>query len=142
MNLTEKQEDRFWSRIHADGICWEWQGNKNTQGRGQFYANGRQHQAHRVAYEILVGPVPDGLELDHLCRNPICANPDHLEPVTHRENILRGYNPAAANARKTHCKRGHPFDEVNTYHRRDGNRDCRQCIRDANRRHKARKAAA
>lgn len=81
--------------------------------------------AYRFAYEFLVGPIPDGLELDHLCRVRLCVNPAHLEPVTHAENNKR------AGVAKTHCKWGHPYNEANTYRRRDrpGNRQCRVCAR-------------
>ena len=85
--------------------------------------------AHRVVYEILVGPIPVGLELDHLCRNRACVNPDHLEPVTTRTNLLRGYSPWACRARQTHCKRGHEFTPENTYGTGDGRRYCRTCRR-------------
>ena len=80
----------------------------------------------RVAYEMVVGPIPDGLQIDHLCRVRNCVNPDHLEPVTPRENTMRGYSIQAQNARKTHCIHGHPF-EGNTYARPDGNRECAVC---------------
>lgn len=81
--------------------------------------------AHRVAYEEIMGPVPEGLELDHLCRTRSCVNPSHLEPVTHRENMNRG---DVATRRKTHCPKGHPYDEENTgiY---NGYRNCRACAR-------------
>jgi len=107
----------FWERVDKsagpDG-CWEWDGRKNIGGYGMVHWKGKRPVVHRVAYELLVGPIPDGLTLDHLCRNPGCCNPAHLEPVTMRENILRGTQIAAQNAAKTHCKRGHPFDEANT----------------------------
>jgi hypothetical protein len=83
---------------------------------------------HRWVYEQLVGPIPAGLVLDHLCRNPACVRPMHLEPVTQQENILRGQGLAAANAVKTECSRGHPYTEANTYRRPDGYRDCRECV--------------
>jgi len=84
---------------------------------------------HRIAYEFALGPIPDGLTLDHLCRNTICCNPAHLEPVTLRVNTLRGTSPIADNARKTHCKNGHPFDEANTYNppKQPTHRHCRIC---------------
>lgn len=128
MTLSTHQRERLFSLIDASGDCWEWTGRTNHVNRGVFYANGKTHQAHRIVWETLVGPVPDGLELDHLCRHTVCVNPDHLEPVTHRENMLRGFNPSADNAKKTHCKRGHPFDEKNTYVRPNGHRTCRRCL--------------
>jgi hypothetical protein len=95
-------------------------------------------RAYRITYETLVGPVPNGLELDHLCRVRACVNPGHLEPVTHRVNTLRGETVAARNARATHCPAGHPYDEVNTYADRLGRRSCRECCR---RRHQMKIAA-
>jgi hypothetical protein len=83
--------------------------------------------AHRLAYQLLVGPIPEGLVIDHLCRNPPCQNPAHMECVTHRENTLRGASPHAMNARKTHCKRGHEFTFQNTYVDAKGCRSCLAC---------------
>lgn len=96
-------EDRFWSFVDIDGDCWTWHGALNAYGYGRF----QQGMAHRVSYELSVGAIPEGLVLDHLCRNTVCVNPAHLEPVTIGENVLRGVNPPAVNARKTHCIRGH-----------------------------------
>jgi hypothetical protein len=120
---------RFWEKVETTDTCWLWRGGPKDPGvYGQFTLHGRQELAHRFAYESLVGPIPSRHTLDHLCRNPRCVNPEHLEPVTHRENILRGTSPAAANARKTHCPRGHPYDEENTVMYRGG-RYCRACRR-------------
>lgn len=93
---------------------------------GQF----RQVMAHRVAYEMLVGPIPDGMQLDHLCRNRCCVNPEHLEPVTCRENLMRGTGHAARNAAKTHCPQGHPYDDENTGFNKSGGRYCKTCNRE------------
>ena len=113
--------------VNDDG-CWIWTGSRNALGYGRvhFGASGRLKFAHRLAYELLVGPIPDGLVLDHLCRQPSCINPAHLEPVTDRVNILRGEGFAARAARQTHCPSGHPYDDENTYRWR-GVRYCRAC---------------
>lgn len=123
--------ERFWSKVDRRGHdeCWEWMAAKVPMGYGQLRIPGGHLYAHRVAYEELVGPIPDGLSLDHLCRNTSCVNPAHLEPVTHRENCLRGVGFSAKNALKTHCKRGHEFSEENTRAYR-GRRLCRACDRE------------
>ncbi len=113
--------ERFWEKVHRTDTCWNWTAYKNTKGYGRFAVEAsRQVLAHRLAWEWENGPVPDGLELDHLCRNRACVNPDHLEPVTHTENVRRS---AAA---RTHCRNGHPFDEGNTA-LSQGHRRCRTC---------------
>jgi|GEM_PF-1714746 len=125
--------ERFWAKVDRRGPdeCWPWTSTRNDQGYGMFSLPGHQHiYAHRFAYELLVGPIPEGLTLDHLCRVRHCVNPAHLEPVTNRENSLRGESQAAQQARQTHCLRGHPFDEANTYRRPDNDaRQCRACSR-------------
>jgi len=122
------------------GSCWLWTAS-TVYGYGQFKPVSRQrpHRAHRWAYEYLIGPVPVGLELDHLCRVRRCVRPSHLEPVTTRENLLRGETITARNAAVTSCPAGHPYDEKNTYRwPRTGVRHCRAC--DAAR-HRDRRAA-
>lgn len=126
--------DRFLAKIRdSEGGCWEWTGHVKSNGYGQVRVSGRKFNAHRFAYEALRGPIPDGLVIDHLCRRRNCVNPDHLEPVTTRTNVLRGEGPAARNARRTHCMQGHRFDAVNTYVRPDGSRTCRSCNNARNR---------
>lgn len=102
--------ERFFSRtdVTVDG-CWTWTGSIAGNGYGGIRVAGVWTRAHRVAYEMFVGPIPPGLVIDHLCRNRRCVRPDHLEPVTFRENILRGSAPSAVHARKTECPRGHPY---------------------------------
>ena len=112
----------------GDSSCWNWNGAKDWGGYGQFRGRKRMTTAHRWSYQTYVGPIPDGLVIDHLCRNPSCVNPKHLEAVTHRENTLRGVGPAAKNARKTHCKHGHEFNKENIYIQ-SGHRSCRECGR-------------
>lgn len=132
---TYPLEDRLWPKIDTSGDCWEWLAS-TVAGYGQIRigktedGRTRTGKAYRVVYELLVGPVPPGLELDHLCRNKLCCNPDHLEPVTHAENIRRGQAPAGKSARSTHCKRGHAFTASNTlYYAPRNERICRTCSR-------------
>lgn len=113
--------------------CVYWTGPLNRDG----YGNCSGLSAHKVVYESLVGPVPAGLELDHLCRVRACVNPAHMEPVTHAENMRR-----SAPAQKRACANGHLYDAANTYIRTNGGRDCRACGRDRVRRYLARKAQA
>lgn len=130
--------DRFLEKVQPnENGCIEWTGGLNGVGYGQFYAGGRtspgetgKTYAHRWAYEYYLGPIPDGMHLDHLCRNTKCVNPQHLEPVTCRENLLRGVGPSAVHAQKTHCPEGHPYAGNNLYvHPRKGYRVCRACGR-------------
>jgi hypothetical protein len=108
--------------------CWLWTGAVHPLGYGGFYFRGKRWPAYRVSYTLLRGEIPAGLQLDHLCRTPACVNPDHLEPVTQGENQRRGVGFSGKNARKTHCPKGHPYDENNTLrHRTTGARKCRQC---------------
>ena len=115
-------------------VCWMWLGAKSRNGYpGVFWTGHRPPgyvKAHRFAYCAAKGPIPDGLTLDHLCRVRCCVNPAHLEAVDNRTNILRGTAPSAVLAVRTHCGRGHLFDEANTYHRKDGGgRGCKVCRR-------------
>jgi hypothetical protein len=123
--MVKDSETRFWAKVKRGRDCWRWIGGKNGRGYGVFWESGKLVLAHRWAYEHKVGPIPEGLTLDHLCRNRDCVRPEHLEPVTFAENVARGER-----ATKTHCHRGHPFDKINTYYRKDGNgRECRACHR-------------
>ena len=135
---------RFWSHVNFDGPlwqdtpCWLWTdqltvGRKGGYGRFYWTPSKKRRMAHRIAYEFVQGPIPPGLSLDHLCRVRMCVNPKHLEPTPIKVNILRGICPSARNARKTHCKRGHPFDRANTYTPPKGGRQCRICIRNMER---------
>jgi hypothetical protein len=121
--------DRFWMRVRKTATCWEWTGHISADGYGRYRLGGRFLQAHRIAYELIVAPIPSGLTLDHLCRNRRCVNPDHMDPVTHRVNILRGISPSAFNSTRTHCIHGHPFDQANTAISKRGYRICRECGR-------------
>jgi hypothetical protein len=121
--------ERFMAKVEFTDTCWEWTARRDVLGYGQLLWNQRAGRAHRVAYEYFVGPIPDGLELDHLCRNPPCVNPDHLEAVTHRENVLRGESPSARHARKTHCPQGHDYTATRTGATK-GKRYCQTCRRE------------
>ena len=132
-------EERFWSKVDKNGPngCWEWTAAK-SKGYGHVRCDGRWQAAYRVAYELLVGPIPEGLHVDHLCRNPACVNPSHLEPVTLAENTRRGFSPPALAARQELCVNGHPFDRVD----RRGQRVCSVCSRSRIMRHHARNRRA
>jgi hypothetical protein len=119
---TRSVEARFWEKVDKSGDCWIWTGVLNHGYGGFAPIHGLLVLTHRFAYELLIGPIPEGLQLDHLCRVRSCVNPAHLEPVTQKENNRR------AQAIKTHCPSGHPYDEVNTY-LWQGRRKCRECRR-------------
>jgi hypothetical protein len=120
-------ETRFWAKVKrgADDECWLWLGARSGK-YGRFNPSSHTVYVHRWSYEKFVGPIPDGLTIDHLCGTPLCVNPSHLEAVTLAENIRRGLN-----ATKTHCTNGHLFDEENTYIRKEGWRGCRVCRAEA-----------
>lgn len=119
-------EERFWSKVGSrnEGECWPWTDYLTEKGYGYFRSARQYWRAHRWAYTHLVGPIPEGLVIDHLCRVRHCVNPAHMEPVTSRENTRRGIG----HGMKTHCKRGHPYDAANTLIHK-GWRECRTCIR-------------
>ncbi|RIK36052.1 MAG: HNH endonuclease [Chloroflexi bacterium] len=130
---------RFWEKVDIDANgCWLWKGSISPEGYGRLSINNYPVYAHRWSYEHFVGPIPEGLVLDHLCRVRNCVNPYHLEIVTTRENCLRGESIAAQMAHKTHCANGHPWNGNNTHYRPDGSRYCRACGRERERRRKER----
>lgn len=119
-------EERFWAKVNKTDTCWLWTAAQKHNGYGSFTYKGKTFRAHRLSYELLVGPIPAGLVLDHLCRVRHCVNPAHLEVVTMEENKLRGLSVCNINAAKTHCKHGHEFTAENTW--LEGHwRRCRTC---------------
>jgi hypothetical protein len=135
IDTTPWASDAFWAQVDKSGECWLWTGARGGP-YGKFSYGSRtlgtriQIGAHRFAYQNLVGPIPDGLVLDHLCRTPLCVRPDHLEAVTQWENTLRTGNPIAELARKTHCKRDHELSGENlAIDPKTGQRRCRACSR-------------
>jgi hypothetical protein len=137
------ESDRFWSKVNKTDFCWLWTGGCYGKYRkyGSFYVGKgkRSIPAHRWSYQHLVGEIPEGYVIDHLCRNTLCVNPEHLEAITNRENILRGVSSTAMQARQTECKRGHDLSDAHILS--GGRRDCRQCrkLRNARRSKKYRK---
>lgn len=129
--------ERLMKYVRLEGECWIWTGAKDPEGYGRVNFNGHANSelAHRVAYREFVGPIPEGLELDHLCRNPSCINPKHLEPVTKSINAKRGLTGKHLRDNrygrsKSHCPHGHPYDLLNTYFDSKGHRFCRTCHRE------------
>lgn len=131
MTSLPAHEERFWSKVEVVD-CWTW--TAATAGKGYGKYSVKVHNkwtypyAHRYSWELLVGPIPEGMTLDHLCKNRLCVNPDHLEVVTRGENTLRGASPPAKNLLKTHCPKGHEYSEENT-RRTKGGRLCIECKR-------------
>jgi hypothetical protein len=115
------------TKVFNNTPCWEWVGAKGWKYYGTLKINHANQMAHRWAYEYFIGNIPDGHEIDHLCRNRSCVNAMHLEAVTAKENILRGEGACANNARKTHCKCGHEFNLENTRYTKKGTRYCVIC---------------
>lgn len=143
---------RFWSKVDRSGgpdACWPWLGGKTKAGYGVFYlTRGRREYAHRVAYALVVGPIPEGREIDHVCRTPGCVNAAagrettgalHLEPVTHQENVARGEAPSAIVARTGVCSRGHSMNDAIVH--ADGRRECRACRNENKRANRAKRLA-
>jgi hypothetical protein len=135
----ETRRAKFWARVNKTDACWLWTGAISTEGYGRITWDYRNTGAHRVSYQELVGPIPDGLMLDHLCRVRHCVNPAHLEPVTNAENTIRGI---AARPPSEVCRNGHRRTPENTRRDRAGWLDCLDCRKTRRRRMRARKKAA
>jgi hypothetical protein len=122
--------DLFMAKVSIQqNRCWLWTGGKARGGYGKFSSRGKTRLAHRYAYEQFIAAIPPGKQLDHLCRNRACCNPLHLEPVTCKENLMRGNTLQRENAAKTECPKGHAYTEENTYRYPDGRRRCIACRR-------------
>lgn len=126
--------ERFWAKVERTEGCWRWGGAIDNGGYGRYAVRGvKNHLAHRYMYELVVGPIPSGLVIDHLCRNRRCVNPTHLEAVTTHVNNHRSTAPTILRSHATECPKGHPFDEANTgweYPRGQPRRICRACRRE------------
>jgi hypothetical protein len=152
-HLARSWPERFWAKVDREGDygswngtkCWGWTSSRTPGGYSVFHRREAKRiitrMAHVLTYELTVGEIPEGYTIDHLCRNVGCVNPQHLEPVPHGVNLLRGNTVNAKNAAKTHCKQGHEFTAENTYiNPKSGCRQCKACQRDASARwHKAKK---
>ena len=136
--MDEKAKKRFFDKVVVDPEtgCWNWTACRMRNGYGRFKLDGKMHSAHRVCYELIKGKIPEGRELDHTCRNRACVRPDHLEAVTHQENMRRG---VSANRAKTHCPQGHRLSGDNLYVDPVGKRHCRTCRAERDRRYRAKK---
>lgn len=121
-------EQRFWLKVDTSGDCWLWAGTLRPDGYGRFGVDGQDYYAHRWAYQLLIGPIPEGLTLDHLCRVRHCVNPEHLEPVTNAENVRRGEGITARQSRQDRCLRGHLYAQHGAVTKK-GWRQCRACQR-------------
>ena len=124
--MVRSQELKFWSKVEKTESCWNWTAG-SCHGYGYFWFNKKMRRTHRLAYELLKGEIPKEMTLDHLCRNRACVNPEHLEVVTQKENVMRGIGITSQKAKQTHCKREHILSGDNLYITPDNRRQCKQC---------------
>lgn len=137
--MTDQVLERFWDKVEVQpNGCWLWKGTKDKDGYGKFTIKYVTIRSHRFAYEVNKGQIPEGMQIDHLCRNHDCVNPDHMEVVSPRENTLRGDGLAAVNSKKTHCPKGHEYTSNNTYFWK-GERYCKECVRTSSREYQRQK---
>lgn len=131
-------EPRLWAKVEKTETCWLWRGGKDGRGYGIIRAAGRLQKAHRVTYELLVGPIPEGMQIDHLCRVKGCVNPAHMEPVTGLVNTRRAY---VGLVKRSKCPKGHPYtgDNLMNWGQTSGDQRCRTCERERYRRRYVRK---
>lgn len=147
MILTDVEAARFWSKVRKSDGCWLWTAATQSRGYGSVGIDGRVYSAHRIAYLTLVGPIPDGLTINHICGVKRCVRPDHLEAVTYAENNQHAHDTGLAapsplsqtNAAKIACPAGHFYSDANTYTNPKGHRQCRTCKRESDRRGRARR---
>ena len=118
---------KFWSKVEKTDSCWNWKGGVMSSGYGSFNLNKKSVLVHRYSYEILKHMIPKNLVIDHKCKNKLCVNPEHLEVVTQKENVLRGDSFMSTNAKKTHCPQGHEYlgENLKIYNNR---RYCKRCL--------------
>ena len=143
---TIDETARFFSKVNSGGVCWEWEGSQTPDGYGRHWIARKGPMAHRWIWEHLVGPIPDGFEVDHWCQNILCVNPDHLEPVpgvVNRERV-KAVSAKIAQENRTHCKWGHELTEANVTLRSKANnaRQCKLCTRRKNREQYLKRKAA
>jgi hypothetical protein len=129
--MDNATRERFWSKVNKTAGCWLWLGpTRSYRGYGRFQLDSGYHMAHRIAYTLEVGPIPDDYQIDHLCRVRHCVRPDHLEAVTQYVNNMRSESVTARESRQTECIHGHKFTPDNTYLTPTGRRQCRTCTKD------------
>jgi hypothetical protein len=122
--------DRFMRFVETTPVCWKWIGATEGPGYGLFSKHSKSERAYRISYELFIGPIPKGMTVHHICHNPNCVNPGHLELLIRKDHVaLHDTNIMTANSKKTHCRNGHEYTEKNTRRDKNGGRYCRECHR-------------